>query len=127
MIVKRLSFKKEERLCHKKKIDALFDKSNKENESFAVFPLRVVAAVASDENISQVLFSVPKRKFKKAVDRNQIKRRMREAYRINKSDQAERKTYYLAFLYTASEKLPFDVIEASMKKIVQRLGGISGR
>jgi ribonuclease P protein component len=73
---------KNERLHSKKLIKELFDKGS----SFFLYPFKVMVL---DINIdiqetNQVLFSVSKKKLKKAVDRNLIKRRMREAYRLNK-------------------------------------------
>lgn len=107
-------------MCHKKKIDTLFDKSNAGNLSFAKYPIRVVLQEATGESTTQVLFSVPKRSFRKAVDRNCIKRRMREAYRLNKRLISPQK-FYLAFLYTARERLSYMEIEVAMKKILQQL------
>lgn len=77
------TFKKEERLCSKKLIEELFHNGS----SFLLYPFRVVWLEHSfPANVPvQVVINVPKRRFKKAVDRNLIKRRIREAYRLNKS------------------------------------------
>ena len=79
------SFKKEERLCNIKLIEKLF----KDGSSFLVYPFRIIWL--SEHLVSdfpaQVLISVPKRKFKRAVDRNLIKRRIREVYRLHKSQE----------------------------------------
>src|SRR5690554_6622772 len=72
---------KEERLCSKRSIDGLFAKGS----SFVLYPFRFVVLQSPDEQPAKILFSVSKRKFRKAVDRNWIKRRMREAYRLNKN------------------------------------------
>lgn len=77
------SFKKEERLCSIKLIEKLYHGGS----SFLVYPFRILW-IPTDMNSSfpvQVLISVPKKKFKKAVDRNLLKRRIREIYRLNKS------------------------------------------
>ncbi len=81
-IKRSFSFKKEERLCSKKIIDKLFS----EGESFLVFPLKFVFLKTSlpSKFPVQTGFSVGKRTFKKAVQRNLIKRKMRETYRLNK-------------------------------------------
>lgn len=78
------SFTKAERLCSKKIFAELFDKAN----SFYSFPFRVVWVYNSlpISSTSQIAISVPKRAFKRAVDRNLIKRRIREAFRKNKHD-----------------------------------------
>lgn len=78
------SFKKEERLCNIKLIEKLFNNGS----SFLLYPFRIVwlSEDLSSNFPVQVLISVPKRKFKRAVDRNLIKRRIREVYRLQKSE-----------------------------------------
>src|SRR5271170_3084196 len=78
------TFKKEERLCNKKLIDGLFHSGS----SFLCYPFKVSWLVVEEPRIypAQIVFSVSKKRFKRAVDRNLIKRRMREAYRLNKQD-----------------------------------------
>jgi len=78
----RYTFKKEEKLKSKKLIEQLFEKGS----SLSEFPLRMVyLKVDHRSNYTvQASFSASKRKFKKAVDRNRIKRLMRESYRLNK-------------------------------------------
>ncbi len=76
------TFKKEERLCSRKLLEKLFHNGS----SFLVYPFRIVCL--AENNIgnapAQVVIGVSKRKFKRAVDRNLIKRRIREIYRLNK-------------------------------------------
>ena len=76
------TFKKAERLCSKKTIEKLFA----EGKSFLSFPLKVVVLEMPDsgEYKAQAAFTVSKKIFKKAVKRNLVKRKMREAYRLNK-------------------------------------------
>ena len=81
---RRYTFNKSERLCSKKLIERLFAGGNK---SFPTFPLRVVYTSLPPEEIeadASILISVPKKRFKHAVKRNQVKRQVREAYRRNK-------------------------------------------
>lgn len=76
-------FEKSERLCSKLAIENTFLKG----ESFYNFPLKVIYLKTDkklNESQVQAAFVVPKRIFKKAVDRNRIKRQMKEAYRLNK-------------------------------------------
>lgn len=73
----------------------------------------------------QVAMSVPKKKFKKAVSRNRIRRLMREAYRINKHHlyqglQVEEEQYAIMLIYTAVEELPLKQIEDSIQNIIRR-------
>jgi ribonuclease P protein component len=77
------TFKKEERLCSKKLIEELFHNGS----SFLLYPFRIVwlSHILPAEVPVQVVINVPKRRFKKAVHRNLIKRRIREVYRLNKS------------------------------------------
>lgn len=76
------TLKKEERLCSKKLIDELFHNGS----SFLCYPFKVTWLLADADHPVQVLFSVPKKRYKRAVDRNLAKRRMREAYRLLKQD-----------------------------------------
>lgn len=78
----RFTFKKYERLSSKLLIDELFDKG----KSVSKYPLRAIIHKTDrvDDAICKVLISVPKKNFKSAVQRNRIKRLIREAYRKNK-------------------------------------------
>lgn len=81
---RRYTFSKTERLCSKKLIERLFAGGNR---SFPAFPLRVVYMPLQDDESEadvSILISVPKKRFKHAVDRNRVKRQVREAYRLNK-------------------------------------------
>src|SRR5476649_2030666 len=75
------TFKKEERLCNKKLIDGLFHSGS----SFLCYPYKVSWMLIDGGTVpAQVVFGVPKKRYKHAVDRNLIKRRTREAYRLHK-------------------------------------------
>ena len=73
----------------------------------------------ADAGVSRIVVSVPKRLFKRAVKRNLLKRRIREAYRHQKdliSAPAD-----ILFIYTAQEVLPYEVIYADMTAILQKI------
>lgn len=106
------TFSKEEHLCSKRLISLLFAKSS----SFNLYPLRFV--YYTPENLppgsTQVLISVSKRYFKRAVDRNRLKRQIREAYRLNKHilyQHPEQAPRLLGILYIGKEKKSFQSIQ----------------
>lgn len=113
-------FPKREKLVSKKDIEELF----KNGSSFYLRPL-LMKYHPVESDVNKMLFSVSKRNFKRAVDRNLIKRRMREAYRLNKhllvSEQGT--FYHIGFVYVDKSILPYDQIEHKLKKLIKRLNG----
>lgn len=118
-----LRFKPEERLKQLKLIDQLF----KEGTTIVAYPLRFLYLTFSPEtfNQSKAAFSVPKRNYKRAVDRNLLKRRMREAYRLHKEEYyqftEEIKLNYIGiFIYVGKEILPYSDIEKGINKVLSK-------
>ncbi len=118
------TFKKEERLSRKKIVDQLFS----EGKSFVIFPYRIVwmSYDLETDYPAQVLINVSKKKFKRAVDRNLIKRRTREAYRRNKESWykfLEGNNFKCAFalLYISNEITSYKAIEEKIILSLQRL------
>jgi ribonuclease P protein component len=103
------TFKKSERLSGKKSIKELFEKGS----SFYLYPFKVVFLGNSQVECSQhrVLVSVSKRNFKKAPQRNLLKRRIKEAYRLNKAQLVTSEKLLIAYIYTSKETLSFKEIE----------------
>ena len=118
------SFSKPEHLCGEKRITRLFT----QGEAFIAYPLRVVFIIepTRDNVPSSVLVSVPKKRFKRAVKRNRLKRLMREAYRLNKTlliEKLEEKhlQVHIAFNYVSDDELDFATVEKKMKLSLQKL------
>lgn len=114
-----LHFHKKERLNRKKIIEELFEKGS----SFLCFPLKIIFLPQTDATPTyhQILISAPSKSFKKAVDRNTIKRRIREGYRLNKTLLSTSTIYCLAYIYIAKEILPSSKIHQSIRASLERL------
>jgi len=113
-----ISFPKKEKLTNKKLFEALFT----EGKSLHEFPIKLIYLPSSFRDGARVKVAVvaPKRKFKTAVDRNRIKRLMREAYRLNKPlifNNIERNFAFI-FLYLGKKAPSFDEVETAMKKLL---------
>ncbi len=117
-------FPKKERLSGKKAVGELFKKGN---NSF-IYPFKVLIHKnnsPTDSNL-RLLITVPKRNFKKAVDRNRIKRLTREAWRLNKNEALEKleeTSVYLdvALVYASKTILTYKEITLKIILILQRL------
>ena len=128
LAARKYTFPKEEHLCRKKLIEELF---SKQGSSFGVYPLRIVwiPAPALTTAPPQVLISVSKRTFKRAVDRNRLKRLIREAYRLNKYRLTEQPNGHsialLGIIFTGKEKSPLTLVEKKLISAFHRLLGTS--
>ena len=126
MSSKIYSFKKEERLCSKKFLTELFDNGS----SFLVYPYRVIWLKSPNQNQPfpiQVVISVPKKRFKSAVDRNLIKRRTKEIYRMGKEEQLysavdrHQKKILLGLSYVGKEIHDFDYLQQKIHNLFKTL------
>jgi ribonuclease P protein component len=122
-MVKRFGFGKKEKLKSHKQIEELF----LNGKSFSAFPVRVTYQFQpSEEAMVQVAVGAGKRYFKRAVDRNRIKRLIREAYRLQKHDLLEvlkqkKLRAFLFFMYADKTIPPFTVVKEAMNKCLSRL------
>lgn len=120
------TFSKRERIVSNKLIETLFN--GKSSHSLAAFPLRAVY-MQSNRPLGgepvQILISVPKRRFKHAVDRNRVKRQVREAYRHHKqivsACVADDKCLQIAFIWQATELKPTGVVANSVVGLLQKI------
>lgn len=116
---------KEERLHSKKQIEHLFDKGR----SFFIYPFKVYYYRGEDIPAlvpTQIFITVPKRSFKKAVDRNRLKRLVRESYRKNKEvllnyQIRNNKCMILGLVYVGVTILSYQEIERKLILILHRL------
>lgn len=123
----RFGFPKSERLKSRKEIDALFAGG----KAFLVFPVRTVYRFSKAEEGSLLVgVSASKRQFKRAVDRNRLKRLLREAYRLQKEDlvmklKEARLSGRVFFLYTDKTLADFETVKTAMAKCLHRLHKIA--
>ncbi len=117
----KFSFEKAERLHSRKLIQELFNKGS----SFYLHPFKILFLKNpnQDDTHSQVLVTVPVKNFGKAVDRNLLKRRIREGYRLHKQHLTTKK-WLIAYIYLAKEILPSAIIH---QKISESLVSLNNR
>ena len=135
------SFKKCERIVSQKEIDLLF--SDKGSHSLVAFPVRAVYRITTDikpqtsnfklqtsnlklqtSNI-KLLLSVPKKRFKHAVDRNRIKRQLREAYRHHRhlltDSMAEGRSLSIAFIWLTDAHFRSETVDHRVSSLLRRI------
>ena len=113
---------KAERISRKLVIDKIFTTG----KSFVVYPIRVVYVTSTEEQEADaaIMVSVSKKKFKRAVKRNYIKRRVKEAYRLNKHllNLAEGvNNISIAFIYLSADLKSFDTINKKIEELILQL------
>ncbi|WP_026451852.1 ribonuclease P protein component [Aequorivita capsosiphonis] len=121
-------FPKTEKLKSAKTIESLF----LEGKTYSKYPIKVFflpkpCLPTKRENLETNLaaFAVPKRNFKSAVDRNRVKRQLREVYRLNKHlfEEINDKKYVMLFLYLGKVKPQYFTLEKAMENLLKKLGG----
>ena len=121
---RRYCFKKNERLCLSNDIKNVIA-NGKKIMSYPVLANYVIKDVEHSETV-KIAISVAKRNFKKAVDRNLLKRRIREAYRHNKHNlisivKQYNKVINVIIIYVSKEKLSYREIERGIAKLLDSL------
>jgi len=116
----RNTFKKEEKLKKKKLIEELFSSG----KAISAFPIKLIYLQIEHDSPYKVQagVSVSKRNFKKAVDRNKIKRLLREVYRKNKHiiyDSKHTKKHIFMFIYVGKKEEKYNLLEKKMQQALQ--------
>ncbi len=123
MPIKQFSFKKKERLKSRKQLDRIFTKG----KSITAFPLKIFYELSKDQdNIIKTGVGVSRRNFKKAVDRNRIKRLLRESYRTEKAEllnylEQNKKQIALFFLYIDKTEPDYLFLKQTIQKAIKKL------
>ena len=116
------SFPKSEKLCGKLRIASLMDGGRWSSTAHLRFCWK---QVSESKEPNRLVISVPKRHFKRAVKRNLLKRRIREAYRLNKS-LLPPSSVDILFVWSSAELCDFRTIEAEMIQSLQRIAAKIG-
>ena len=125
--VKKNSFTKKERLNSHNAIADLF----KNGRAVYSKNMKLIWVEQKESDVQlRILISVPKKKIPKAVNRNFIKRRIKESYRVNKSEYflklPKNKQFDIAIIYNTAEKMVFDDIYAEMTVLFKKLLKVVG-
>ncbi len=120
------TFSKKERIVSNKLMETLFEKGD--SQAVTAFPLKAVYLPIDRPQggaPAQVLISVPKKRFKHAVDRNRVKRQIREAYRQHKGSVCESiatdKQLLIAFIWLSDKHSISAEVERRVSRILQKI------
>ncbi len=118
----KFTFPAREKLKHRKSIQCLFDKGR----HITISPLKVIYLLTDEESIPKFSVSVPKKYFSKAVDRNRIKRQVRECYRLNKpllkvACEALNTGIHMMWIYSNKSFVDTPALNKIMLQAIERL------
>lgn len=120
------TFKKQERIVSNRLMESLFGRND--SQSLSAYPLRAIfMQTAQREGCApvQILISVPKKRFKHAVDRNRVKRQVREAYRHHKQIMdgtiAEGRQLLIAFIWLSDQHYQTKEVERKIVGLLHRI------
>ena len=119
-----LTFSKRERIVSRKLIERLFSQGS--SHSTSAYPLRIVYMETEREEVPvQMMVSVSKRHFKRAVKRNRVKRQIREAYRHHKQLLIEKvpedKSLAVAFIWLSDDLFDSRQVERSVRRLLEKV------
>ena len=122
----RNTFKKSERQCSRILMDHLFQGDNRTASSYPIRAVFLPVEEAVQKGVS-ILISVPKKRFHDAVDRNRVKRQIREAYRKNKHALVEQvaqsgRGLLVAFIYVSAEIESTEYVEKRVVRLLDKIG-----
>ena len=114
---------KKEKLRGETTVARLFDRSDEDNKSTLAFPLRAAFRLNDKRTATcpRFLISIPKKRLRHAVDRVKMRRRVREAYRLNRHLIPADLPVDIAFIYIAPELKDYATVEHAVSKLLSRI------
>ena len=121
--MKGLRLYKIEKLCSETAIERLFSRTDAAVSSTLSYPLRLAWRVDRERSVEcpRFLVSIPKKRLRHAVDRVAMRRKVCEAYRLNRHLIGRDLPVDLAFIYVADKLLPYQRVESAVKRLLSQV------